>query len=248
MVFFIAGGVLFLILGFGIHIKKWHFLISGYNTMSKEKKKNVDVEKLGKLMGLYMYSNGLLMILAGILGELGVDHVITIWVAFMFLSTAYLLIKAQRYDGNMVDKKGKWTGKGKREMKLVYAILVVSALFVLLVFQLTSKPIQVDTGANGFEISGIYGSAYSWSSVEEVALLEKLPIIEKRTNGSEWGSMLKGNFRTSEYGTIKLFVDTEKAPYVFVRMDGQIVIFNLKDPESTRSLYEIFQKKSDLGV
>jgi hypothetical protein len=59
-------GVIFIFLGFAVHKLKWYFLISGYNTMSKDKKKNVDTEGLGKLMGIYMYFVGSLFILIGI--------------------------------------------------------------------------------------------------------------------------------------------------------------------------------------
>ncbi|MDW7671778.1 MAG: DUF3784 domain-containing protein [Bacillota bacterium] len=51
-------GALFILLGIAIHKLKWYFLISGYNTMSKEKKANVDTEGLGRLMGFYLYLNG----------------------------------------------------------------------------------------------------------------------------------------------------------------------------------------------
>jgi hypothetical protein len=51
-------GVFFILIGLAVHVFKWYFLISGYNTMSKEKKANVDTEGLGRLMGIYSYVNG----------------------------------------------------------------------------------------------------------------------------------------------------------------------------------------------
>jgi hypothetical protein len=44
-------GLLLLVLGYLIRFRKMYFLISGYNTMSAEKKKNVDTAGLGTLMG-----------------------------------------------------------------------------------------------------------------------------------------------------------------------------------------------------
>ena len=41
-------GILFIVMGLAVHVLKMHFLISGYNTMSKEKKKKVDVEEIGR--------------------------------------------------------------------------------------------------------------------------------------------------------------------------------------------------------
>lgn len=38
MWFYLGLGVFFIGLGLGVHVYKWYFLISGYNTMSKEKR------------------------------------------------------------------------------------------------------------------------------------------------------------------------------------------------------------------
>ena len=55
MWFHLLIGVLLIAMGLAVHVFKWHFLISGYNTMSKEKKANVDTEGLGRLIGIYLY-------------------------------------------------------------------------------------------------------------------------------------------------------------------------------------------------
>lgn len=49
--FMIAG--FFIAIGLAVYVFKWYFLIAGYNTMSKEKKVNVDTKSLGRLMGPY---------------------------------------------------------------------------------------------------------------------------------------------------------------------------------------------------
>jgi len=46
MWFFIIMGVFLIVMGLTIHVFKWYFLISGYNTMPEEKKANVDVKGL----------------------------------------------------------------------------------------------------------------------------------------------------------------------------------------------------------
>ena len=72
MWFYIIIGIFFILLGLAVHIFKWYFLISGYNTMSKEKKANVDTEGLGRLMGIYSYVNGGVFIVMGVLQALGI--------------------------------------------------------------------------------------------------------------------------------------------------------------------------------
>ncbi|HEY4623021.1 MAG TPA: DUF3784 domain-containing protein, partial [Solibacillus sp.] len=67
---------LFIFLGFAIQRLKWHFLISGYNTMTKEQKENVDVEGLAKLMGNYLYALAILFIVVGLVDYLEYSNLI----------------------------------------------------------------------------------------------------------------------------------------------------------------------------
>lgn len=46
---------LFIILGIMLSLGKWSFLISGFNTMTKEEKKKYDVIYLCKFMGKFMF-------------------------------------------------------------------------------------------------------------------------------------------------------------------------------------------------
>ncbi len=54
-----------LVLGLLVHAFKLHFLISGYNTMSKARREKVDVRKVARLIGLWSYAN------AGVFGARG---------------------------------------------------------------------------------------------------------------------------------------------------------------------------------
>jgi hypothetical protein len=235
-IFFIVLGSFFIFLGLGIHVFKWYFLISGYNTMSKEKKKNVNVKALGKLMGLYMYTNGGFMILAGLLEKWGMGYGTILWVGYMLVSTGYLLIKAQKYDGNMVDQEGKWNKQGRREMLVVYILMAAIAVFVGGILFVSSRPTQVEFTSKGFSIEGMYGETFLWEELDELRLIENLPTIQRRTNGSEVGSHLKGHFRTTEFGAVKLFVQADHPPFIFLSAGEKIVIFNMENEEATRAM------------
>lgn len=104
MWFYIIIGVIFIALGLAVHVFKWYFLIAGYNTMSKEKKAKVNTEGLGRLMGIYAYVNGGVLIAMGVLNALGLKPVLMPAIVFYCISTVYLLIKAQKYDGNNMMK------------------------------------------------------------------------------------------------------------------------------------------------
>ena len=83
----------------------------------------------------------------------------------------------------------------------------------------------------------MYGDSYPWGSIESVKLIEELPTIEMRTNGSALGSNLKGHFRTTELGSVKLFVNTQKPPFIYLETDDGVTIFNLKNEDETQEIF-----------
>ena len=240
--YFLMGLPLFL-MGLAVHRFKWYFLISGYNTMKKEKKANVDVESLGKLMGMYGYLNGAVFFLVGILYGLNVKIGGLLGFGFFIISTVYLLVKAQKYDHNLFDENGKLKKSAKKELILpmVIAGAVLIGVGLLMVFSL--QPTRISTLEEGIEIHGMYGETYAWADMEQVELLDTLPNIEMRTNGSAMDSHLKGYFRTTEYGKVKLYVNAKLPPFVYFIADGEKVIFNLENAMKTKEAFEELLKR-----
>lgn len=238
MWFYIIIGLFFIAIGFAIHVFKWYFLISGYNTMSKAKKANVDTEGLGRLMGIYSYVNGGVFIVMGILQAFGFKSVLIPAIAFFIISTVYLLIKAQKYDGNIYDENGKLRKGAGKKLAVPAVIAVVVLIFVAVLMFFSSQSTKVTFLEEGIQIHGMYGEVYTWESIEAVELIRKLPTIEMRTNGSALGSNLKGHFRTTELGSVKLFVNTDKPPYIYLETDDGITIFNLNNADETQKIFE----------
>jgi uncharacterized membrane protein YczE len=52
---FVVIGLILIGIGLSVHVFKWYFLIAGYNTMPEEKRKKVNTEGLGRLLGIYCY-------------------------------------------------------------------------------------------------------------------------------------------------------------------------------------------------
>lgn len=226
---FLIMGLIFIAIGLAVHKLKWYFLISGYNTMSKERKKNVDTEGLGLLMGRYLYANGGAYIIAGILSRIGFDMGLIAAIAFTMVSTLYLLIKAQKYDGNKDKSKQSMIG---------IIILLISFIFVGGIMYSSVQATKVTLLEEGLEIHGMYGDVYSWGSIENVTLIEELPTIKMRTNGSSLGSHLKGNFSTEELGAVKLHVNTQYPPFINLEANGRNIIFNLTNRNDTEEILE----------
>ena len=101
----------------------------------------------------------------------------------------------------------------------------------------SSQSTKVTFLDEGIQIHGMYGDVYTWESIEAVELMEELPTIEMRTNGSALGSNLKGHFRTRELGSVKLFVNTQKPPFIYLETDDGITIFNIKNADETQEIF-----------
>lgn len=231
-------GAFFIFVGLTVHVFKWYFLISGYNTMPKEKKANVNVKGLGRLIGIYSYINGGVLIAMGVLNALGIKQVLTPAIVFIGISTVYLLIKAQKYDGNIYDENGKLRKGAWKQFILPVGIVVATIVFVVVLMFFSSQQTNVTFTDDGIQIHGMYGDIYAWDSIKAVKLMEELPAIEWRTNGSALGPNLKGYFKTKKLGSVKLFVNTEKPPFIYLETDDGITILNLSGEDETKETYE----------
>lgn len=244
MWFYLLLGIFFIFMGLSVHVFKWYFLISGYNTMPKEKKANVDTVGLGRLMGIFGYFNGGVSLIMALVMALGFRPVHTPFIVLFVLSTIFLLIRAQRYDGNIYDKDGKIRKGAWKEFIIAGVIGVVVLVFVGVLLFFSSRSTEVSILEEGVEIKGMYGDMFEWESIRSVELIEELPNIEMRTNGSALGSKLKGHFRTTDLGSVRLFVDTSMSPFVLLDTDEGIVIFNVEDVRETEEIFrEIVDKR-----
>jgi len=231
-------GISLIILGLAVHIFKCYFLISGYNTMPKEKKANVNIRPLAKLIGIYSYINGGVFLFFGFLYTIGFTPGMAVPMSILVITTVLLLVKSQKYDGNMFDEDGKLREGARKKFGLLIAgtIVVLSATGVLLFF--SAQPTQITLQQDGIQIHGLYGEIYHWEEIDSMKLQENLPTIEMRTNGSALGNHLKGHFRTAEYGGIKLFVDSSVPAFIYMETGDGMVIFNLNTTDATREFFE----------
>jgi len=227
---FFAIGVLFFLMGLAIERLHWYFLISGYNTMSREKKKNVDVQGLGRLLGYYMYGSALLSVLQGLLQRLTGGQGMLFTGVLWGLGTLGILVAAQRYDHNP-----RATGWG-----LVRGIIGVTLLFGVVLFFLFSagQPAELTVTEESLTIHGMYGDTWEEGEIRGLILLEEMPVLTGRTNGSSFLGQLKGYFRLEDSSRALVFITRGSSPYIRMETDEGVVYLNRPDPEETRALYK----------
>lgn len=206
--------------------------------MTKEQKQNVDVEGLAKLMGNYLYALATLFIVVGVLDYLQYSNVILPLVSLIVVFTVIVVVKAQKFDHNLVDDSGKWKKGAGKSFKRRGIVLAITLIAVAVILYFSIQPTGVTVTDNAIEIAGMYGDTYEFATMEQVILLEELPAIALRTNGSAVGSKLKGYFKFENGDKAKLFVDKSNPPFIQFVDEGKTVIFNLQTAAETRALYE----------
>lgn len=226
-----GAALLLIILGILIKHFKCYWLIAGYNTMSRARKENVDIEGLGSFFGNWLFTLGALFLLGWLLGRLGIPHLdLLFWILFIG-AIFYMLLKAQRFDHN------PRTTRGRIVLGLVLAVLALSALTVagMVIYSSLPPPIQVE--GDSLEIGGIYGFSLPLSDIEEIALKETMPPITRKVNGFDAGPFRKGHFTLEGMGRGRLYLQAWQGPFVYIFHADGYVIINCHDRQMTEELY-----------
>lgn len=213
-------------------------MIAGYNTMSKEKQKNVDTQGLGNFMGNMLFVMGGLSLAASLAHQLEFRALGSL---FMFLHVpviVYLLIRAQKYDGNNFDADGCMKTGAKRTIGIIVAVIVVFTVGLGGFFYISSRPAGYSIDNEVLNISGLYGQELPLAEITDIKLFEEMPSITFKSNGSGLGSMMKGQFTLAGYGRATLFVDLSQPPFIYVETEDRLFFLNAADRDSTLTLYQ----------
>lgn len=226
------------LVGYLVRFRKAYWLISGYNTMSAEKKKNVDTAKLGVLIGNMLFAMGALMF-TGILLIFLDQSVLGLCVLGLVIPMIiFAIISAQKYDGNTRSD----TGEMKKSAKVGVGVIVGSLLIVLglvgyLLYQ-GMQPTLIILDQDKLNIAGSYGQSIPVADIQDIQLLDTLPEIQLRTNGSAIGQVLRGHFRLADKNQVMLYLDRSQPPFIYLVTSDQMIYLNNPSPEQTRQLFE----------
>lgn len=230
---FVAALMIFL--GYAIHHLKWHGLISGYNTMADEDKAKVDIDGLSKMMARFLYVVAALLALLGFATYIESNWLSIAVVIAIVAASIYPAIQSGKYMNGA--KSGKST-------KLGIGITVVTLLFVGVVLYFSMQPTSISVSDEHVVIDGMYGDTIDWSSIENLQLVDELPAISMRTNGSAVGATLRGHFKFENGDKAKLFVDKSKPPFITFAANDTLYYMNLDDRDATTALFEEMKNRA----
>ncbi len=228
-------GVLFFVFlvipGAVVKYGKQYWLIAGYNTMPKEKKDNVDVVGLANFMAKSFFGIGVFALAGSLIASRWCPDlfpaVIMICTGGIFL----MVFGAQKFDKNKRSKKDKLI----LIALLALAVLVLGSVGAMLIYGSHSP--GVEATPEGIVISGIYGAAIPVEEITGIDLKNEIPKIRSKNNGFDSGEVRKGHFTLDEMGRGRLYLESNRAPFVCIFTKDSYVIINYKDPIRTEVLY-----------
>jgi len=76
-----------------------------------------------------------------------------------------------------------------------------------------------------------------FKTIESVELLDKMPFIITRQNGSSFEYMSKGKFSVAQHGSSFLCIMTKEPPFLMVKAGGKTYFLNDPDSSVTQGVY-----------
>lgn len=222
--------VIFLILGVAIGKYKCYWLISGYNTASKEKKQKIDIENTGKFIAKMSY----IVAAINFSGALAAyffqsSKSILISIFLMLIVIFYYVWKAQKYDHSSNAKVSK--------IILVVTMVLVIAINIP-IFYAANKSSDVEVSKDSIKVTGTYGRTITKESVTEIKLIDNIPEIKMKTNGIGLGKIQKGNYKLEGINKGVLFLENNDGPFIQITTKSYTVFINYKDDAKTLDIYK----------
>lgn len=230
--------ILLLVSGIAIKYHKAYWLISGYNTMSEENKKNVDIKNLGEFIANTLFVMSGIILIATLLILLNQTLAAVIMFCLIVPVSIYTVIKSQTYDGNTRTPNGTTKTGTKVLIGAVVGFMVLTMAGVGTLLYFSNKPAEYFIQDDTLRISGQYGEEIKLSDIVCITIEEQIPEIQFKSNGSDLGNKKKGYFKLKDIGQAKLFVDTQKPPFIFINVKSGLRILNTDESAETDKLYE----------
>ena len=229
-------------------------IINPYGGMTPERKALVDIVGLKRSLFISWAVTGVLLIVTAVLSYKKIFDEDTSGYVMMGLLLVTLIptfIAMKKYNGFGRDKSGDGLGNNRFSLfrlnlfrlgggagsKLFWVLMGLTVVFVVTIFALSSHPQNITVGEKTVKISGMYGCEIPIADIVSVELLEEMPPISMRTNGSATGSRLKGHFLLKSGENCMIFI-RRQAPYIELRSTGNLFYFNADSKEETDHLYQ----------
>lgn len=228
-------GLLFIGIGFLINEKNAKYLLSGYNTMSKDQQDKVELKPyLAYFRKFHIFLGLSFMAIVSLLNYLSPDLGGIFLGVYPILAYGYFMWTSRGYFKNVKSSR--------KRHKIAMVILAGTFIFVAAIFYLGYQEDEISFDKDQIMLEGFYGEEIDPSEIQSVELVEKLPEIKKRTNGFSAGTVHKGYFKLEDGKRVKLILNNEAKPYVVITKNNGARIYYSSRSKSNQEIYDQLKK------
>lgn len=224
----------------GILCYKFPNQINPYGGMSPERKALVDIDGLRRSILLIMVATGIAFLLLAVFHKYLAAHPMLDFWAIMGICVAMLvavLIAMKRHNGWGKDQDGTIYTHDKGRSVVIIVAVVISVVTVT-VLERSDKSSQIEVKDSVLHISGMYGRDIPMEDIATMKVLDEMPVMAMRTNGSSFKNKNKGHFLTQNDEKCLLFVTYNGGPYIELRTADDLIYLNRETPEETTKLID----------
>lgn len=225
--------------GFLVTENNAKYLLSGYNTMSEEERKQFDLKgyiPFFKKFHIFLGSSlGCISLI--IYYFIDVDYSGLFMGGYPILGYTYFIWRSNQLYSHSQTTKQKI---------IIYSVIIGLFLLLGLIFygfNESLKDNELNLTATKIEITGAYGMELSKKDIKSIILVNQLPPIAHKTNGFALENIKKGYFRTQTGEKVKLLINSSQKPILLITTTKQEKIFYTAKTKSTYEIYKSIQQK-----
>ena len=231
--------LLFVAIGFIVTENNAKYLLSGYNTMSEEERKKVDIKSYIPYFRKFHIILGISFFVLGFGINLINKNAAGIFLAvYPILAYIYCAIISSKFSGGLKTKSNK----------IGIFVLAGALIFVIGLIAYGFKENKILFDSQKIELQGTYGEILLTDQIKSIEIENELPNITLKTNGFALGEIRKGYFKTENGEIVKLILNSTQKPYIlFTKSDGKKIFYSAKEKPNEEILNEIKKTLPNIG-
>jgi hypothetical protein len=225
---FVSG--LFVVIGLVTTEKTAPYLLSGYNMMSAEAQKNVNLKSYITYLRKFFVT-------------LGITNfffcVVLYWMDLKLASGLVMIFyPLGAFTYFTITSLKFFKGKTRILGWIGIIVLVGAILFIAFAMSRGLAENEVIATNEAIEIAGQYGETIDVNDIRSIQLVESLPGISIRTNGFALGNARKGSFKTVDGEIVKLLMSSNEFPIIKIETKTGRHIYYSASTDRNKQLYE----------
>ncbi len=225
--------LIFIGVGFIVTENNAKYLLSGYNTMSKEEREKFDIKSyIPYFRNFHIFLGISLFVIGSILFYfINSDWSGIFMGTYPILAYVYFIWK-----GNQFSKINDKKQNRKTIIAMSFMFIVFMAIVAMFFYSLQDNQIEIND--NIVKIKGDYGMDLKTNEIKSIELVNELPEISIKTNGFALQTIKKGNFKTKNGENVKLLINSVKQPIIYITTNTNQKIYYSSKDNSNQKIFD----------